>query len=359
MKINHLDLQKITARIFVLAGCSRTEAEIIAKHLIEANLTGHDSHGVIRVSHYVKWLGEERVFANKHARLITKGDSFAVFDGDFGFGQVLGEEVITAGIAMAKKSGLAIVGLRNSGHLGRIGDWAEMDGVAGLISIHFVNGNGFAILAAPFGGTDKRLSSNPICIGIPNGSKPLLLLDMATCQLSQGKAMVAKNEGKELPAGSVLDSQGKPTNDPNVLFLESAGAILPISPGHKGFGLSFLVEVLAGALTGSDTSSPESPTARCVGNGMLSIFIDQNRFGNNGEFLAEIDKLSTWVKASPPTTPGGEIILPGEPENRTRMERLKNGIDLDQETLRQFIRTARSVGVNDEEIRFITNQPVL
>lgn len=355
MKISHLNLQKITARIFVLAGCDRSESEIIAKHLIEANLTGHDSHGVIRVSHYVKWLGEQRVFANKHASLIVKGDNFAVFDGHFGFGQVLGEEVTKAGIEMAKKSGIAIVGLRNSGHLGRIGDWAEMAGAADLISIHFVNGNGYAILVAPFGGTDKRLSSNPICIGIPNGDNPMLLLDMATCQLSQGKIMVAKNEGTELPTGSILDNQGNPTNDPNVLFLESSGAILPISPGHKGFGLSFMVEVLAGALTGSDTSSPASPTVHCVGNGMLSIYIDQNRFGDNDKFLAEIDKLSMWVKDSPPATPGGEIILPGEPENRMRTERMKDGIVLDEETLSQFIRTAKSVGVKDEEINFFSN----
>ncbi|MBI5401589.1 malate/lactate/ureidoglycolate dehydrogenase [Candidatus Wolfebacteria bacterium] len=348
MKINYENVKKITARIFALAGSELREAELIAKHLVEANLTGHDSHGVMRVSHYIKWLHEKRIFVNKHVETVIKGDTFAVLDGNFGFGQVIGEEAVAIGITMAQKNGLGIVGLRNSGHLGRIGDWAEMAAEAGLISIHFVNGNGYAILAAPFGGTDKRLSSNPICVGIPRGTDPMILLDMATCKISQGKIMMAKNKGEKLPEDTILDFNGKPTCDPNLL-----GAILPLSPGYKGFGLSFICEILAGALTGGDTSSPASPTVHCVGNGMLSIYIDQKRFGDNDKFLAEIDKLTAWVKASPTITSDGEILLPGEPEQKARVERLRDGITLDEETLRQFVETAKSVGVKDEEINFL------
>lgn len=347
MTINHEKLRQLAAKVFERAGCNSGEAGIIAKHLIEANLTGHDSHGVIRVSYYVQWLREQRVFANRHAEVVVKADSFAVLNGQFGFGQVLGEEAVAIGIEMAKKNNIAVVGLKNSGHLGRIGDWAEMAGEAGLISIHFVNGNGYAILAAPFGGIDKRLSSNPICIGIPRGAWPMILLDMATCKVSQGKIMIAKNQGEELPEDSILDANGKPTRDPNLF-----GAILPLSPGHKGYGLSLMCEILAGALTGGDTSHINSPTVRCIGNGMLSIYIDQKRFGDNNKFLAEIDKLTAWIKASPTATPDGEILLPGEPEYRTRKERLENGIPLDEETWRQFVETAKSLGIKDEELIF-------
>lgn len=352
MKINHENLQKITTRIFELAGSELKEAEIVAKHLIEANLTGHDSHGVMRVFHYVKWLDSKRVFANKHVRTVVKGDNFAVLDGNFGFGQVIGEEAVALGIEIAQKQGVGIVGLRNSGHLGRIGDWAEMAVNAGLISIHFVNGNGYAILVAPSGGMDKRLSSNPICVGVPRGNNPAVILDMATSKFSHGKIMLAKNKGEKLPDDIILDSKGNPSIDPDALLGEPGGAILPLSPGHKGFGLSFVCEILAGALTGGDTSSPESPTVHCVGNGMLSIYVDQKRFGDNNKFLAEINKLTAWVKASPTATPNGEILLPGEPEYRTRKERLENGIPLDEETWRQFVETAKSLGIKDEELIF-------
>lgn len=352
MIISHIKLQQLIAKVFERVGCSPIETGIIAKHLVEANLTGHDSHGVIRVSYYVRWLREQRVFANRHVDVVVKCDSFAVLDGQFGFGQVLGEEAVAIGIEMANKNGLGIVGLRNSGHLGRIGDWAEMAGNNDLISIHFVNGNGYAILVAPFGGADKRLSSNPICVGVPRGNKPAVILDMATSKFSYGKIMLAKNKGENLPEDIVLDSKGNPSIDPDALLGEPGGAILPLSPGHKGFGLSFICEILAGALTGGDTSNPESPTVHCVGNGMLSIYIDQKRFGDNDKFLAEIEKLTAWVKASPTVTPNGEIFLPGEPEYRTRKERLENGIPLDEETWRQFVETAKSLGIKDEELVF-------
>ena len=355
MRVDHKQLRAATARVFMLAGSSREEAETIAKHLTEANLTGHDSHGVIRVSHYVKWLREGRVFANKRPEVVVKGETFAILDGGFGFGQVIGEEAVALGIEMAKKSGVAVVGVRNAGHLGRIGNWAELAAEENLISIHFVNGNGYALLAAPFGGTDKRLSSNPICIGIPHGDQPTILLDIATCQLSQGKIMMARNKGEELPPNSILDSRGRPSRDPNVLFMEPSGCILPLSPGHKGYGLSMMCEMLAGALTGSDTSSAKSPTVHFVGNGMLSIYFDLKRFRGESDFLAEIDKLISWVKASPTITPNGEILMPGEPEYRSRIEKLREGITLDDETRRQFTEAANSVGIKSEEIIFLSN----
>ncbi len=353
MRVDQQQLRAATARVFTLAGSSREEAETIAKHLIEANLTGHDSHGVIRVSHYVKWLREGRVFANKRPEVVVKGETFAILDGGFGFGQVIGEEAAALGMEMAKNNGVAVVGVRNAGHLGRIGDWAELAAGENLISIHFVNGNGYALLAAPFGGTDKRLSSNPICIGIPHGDQPTILLDIATCQLSQGKIMVAKNKGEELPPNSVLDSQGRPSRDPNVLFMEPSGCILPLSPGHKGYGLSMMCEILAGALTGSDTSSAKSPTVHFVGNGMLSIYLDLKRFRGESDFLAEIDKLISWVKASPTVTPEGEILLPGELESRTKAERLKTGIPLDDDTVSQFVGAALSVGAKKDDFKFL------
>ncbi len=344
------DLQEMVQRIFELAGSSTEEASAIAEYLVEANLVGHDSHGVIRVAHYVNWIREKRVFVNQHVEEVIKGDTFAVFDGHFGFGQVLGREAVQVGIDMAKDSGVSVVGLRNSGHLGRIGDWAIMAAEAGLVSIHFVNGNGFSMLAVPFGGSDKRLSSNPICVGIPRGETSPIILDIATCQASHGKIMVAKNKGERLPLGMIVDDNGQPSCDPNVMFGQKMGAILPMSPGHKGFGLALICELLAGALTGSDTSHPNSPTVHHVGNGMLSIYIDRKQFREETGYLSEIDKLVDWVKGSPLSTPDGEILLPGEPEERTKNDRLEKGIPLDDDTISQIADTAKSVGVPVEDI---------
>lgn len=353
MNIPNQTLLKFSAKVFKMAGCEEREAEVVAKHLVEANLVGHDSHGLIRVLQYVKWLKEGKVFANKHITTIIESASFAVLDGNFGFGQIIGEETVKKGVEMASKNGVAIVGLRNSGHLGRIGDWSLMAADAGLISLHFVNSNGFAMLAVPFGGSDRRLSSNPISIGVPRGDKPAVLLDMATCKVAEGKIMVAKNKGINLPEDTILSGTGESTCDPNIFYTAPLGSILPIAPGHKGYGLAVMCELLAGALSGGDTSSPESPTVSRMVNGMLSIYIDPKRFGDDKRFLAEIIKLENWIKASPPNKEEGEILFPGEPELRTKTKRLAEGVPLDDGTTKQLIEAALFVGLNNEDIKFL------
>jgi len=346
MLIQHTDLKTLVNSIFIAAGSSDKEADSIARHLVEANLVGHDSHGVIRVAQYIGWIREGKAFLNKHAVIINESDTFAVLDGQFGFGQVIGEEAVALGIKKAHQHGISVIGLRNAGHLGRIGDWAVMAAEAGLVSVHFVNSNGFAILAAPYGGTDRRLSSNPISVDVPTSGAFPLILDMATCSVSEGKIMVAKNAGKKLPDGLIIDGKGQPTNDPNVFYANPPGAILPLSPGYKGYGLSFMCELLAGALTGGDTSSPKSPTAGRMANGMLSIYLDQTRFSRQEGFIAEIEKLTDWVKTSPKAEPKGEILLPGELEYCTKEDRMKNGISLDETTAQQLLDAAKSVGVD-------------
>lgn len=348
MNIQHDRLRNLIAAIFHAAGCKQDEAERVAFHLVEANLVGHDSHGVIRVAPYVQWLRAGKVLAGRTMQVVFENDAIAVVDGQFGFGQTIGPQAMRLGIEKSGRHGIAVIALRNTGHLGRIGDWPLMAAKAGKVSLHFVNTSGAGILVAPFGGTQRRLSANPIAAGVPvEGGQPILL-DMSACTIAEGKIKVAYNKGVPVPENCIIDSQGKPTTDPKVFYADPPGAILSIA-GHKGYGLAVICEVLAGALTGGGCSNPKN--ADRVINGMLSIFIDPGFFQDDAAFNEELTRFIAWVKSSAKSTPGGDILMPGEIEERTKAQRLKNGIDIDETTWAQILETAKAVGVTAETIK--------
>jgi uncharacterized oxidoreductase len=347
MNIRPESLRRLTSSVFAAAGCPQEEAERIARYLVEANLVGHDSHGVIRVPSYVDWLRAGKVVANQTIQVAFENDVLAVVDGRFGFGQSVGEQALRLGVEKCARHGVAVIALRNSGHLGRIGDWALLAARAGKLSLHFVNTTGAGILVAPFGGISRRLSANPIAAGVPVAAGPPLILDMSACTIAEGKIRVARNRGVPVPEGCLLDSQGRPTTDPEVFYAEPPGSILPIA-GHKGYGLGVLCEVLAGALTGGGCSNPDN--AHQVVNGMLSILLDLAVFRPDEGFAAEVNRFIAWVKGSAKATPDGEILMPGEPEERTKARRLREGIDLDETTWRQLLGTCQSVGLSREEV---------
>jgi len=327
--------------MFAAAGCGPAERERIAHYLVEANLVGHDSHGVIRVPSYIEWLRAGKVVANQAPQVAFANDALALVDGQFGFGQVMGEHAIKLGIDKATRQGVAVVALKNSGHLGRIGDWAEMAAKAGKVSLHFVNTSGGGILVAPFGGTQRRLSANPIAAGVPVPSGPPIILDMSTCTIAEGKIKVAFNKGAKVPDGCILDSQGQPTDDPTAFYASPPGAILPFG-GHKGYGLSVITEVLAGALTGGACSHFGVDR---VANNMLSVIFDPAFFQTADGFAADIATFITHVKSSRTVTPDGEILMPGEPEARSRARKLCQGIEIDDTTWGQIVATGESLGV--------------
>jgi uncharacterized oxidoreductase len=342
MNIQHLQLQQFTADIFAAAGCHREEADRIGHYLTEANLVGHDSHGVIRVPSYIDWLKAGKVLANQNIRVDFENDVVAVVDGQYGFGQTIGEQATQYGIEKCGKHGVSVVALRNAGHLGRIGDWPLLAARFGLVSLHFVNTSGMGILVAPFGGTQRRLSADPIAAGVPvDGGQPILL-DMSSCTIAEGKLRVAFNKGVSVPEGCIIDSSGQPTTDPKVFYADPPGAILPIA-GHKGYALGFMIEMMAGALTGGGASSPSK--AGRLANGMLSIYMDPKVFQDGATFATDVKNFIEWVKSSPKTTPDGEILVPGEIEERTKAKRLAGGIELDDNTWQNLVNVAKGLGV--------------
>jgi len=343
-------LQNLVGDIFRAAGCSRAEAARIARYLVAANLAGHDSHGVVRVPRYVEMQKDGRVLADQTVSVTVDTPVLSVLDGRFGFGQSVAPQAVAIGVEKCKAMGLSAVSLRNSGHVGRVGDWAEMAAAAGLISIHFVNAGG-SVLVAPFGGAERRFSTAPYCIGVPLPGRPPLVLDFATSVVAEGKVLVASQGGKKIPGHALIGPDGAMSGDPTMLygehtstgprdFRKGAGAIRAFGD-HKGSGLALMCEILGGALTGNGCASLERRSA----NGMFSLYVDPSRIDPEHIFPPEAVRYVDHVKSAKPSEPGGEVLVPGEAEEKSRAKRLTEGILLPDDTWTSIMATARSVGL--------------
>jgi uncharacterized oxidoreductase len=337
-------VRNTAAAICAAAGSEAAEAAAISRRLVDANLVGHDSHGVIRLPRYIQDLANGGVLANRHATVALDTGALIVVDGNNGFGQIVGAEAMEIGIASAKKHGACVLALRHSAHLGRIADWAEMAADAGLASFHFVNvtGNG-ASRVAPHGGTDPRLGTNPIAAAVPRADgKGHIVLDMATSVVAEGKIAVAANRGVQTPEGWLLDKHGKPTRNPRDLYDPPGGALLPFGT-YKGYGLSLFTDILAGALTTGGGVTYKHPVPARVENNMLAIIVNPDALGDRAAFDAEVARIVAFVTASPPSD--GPVLVPGDPERATRADRLANGIPIEDETWKQIANAGASVGV--------------
>ena len=345
-------LREAVAAIFTAAGCDEAEGARIGRYLVEANLAGHDSHGVIRVPRYVHWLDTGAVHAGRRAKTVVDAGAVAVLDGDHGFGQTVGEQAIRLGVEKAREHGIAVVGLRNSGHLGRIGDWAELAAAEGLLSIHFVNTSGLGMLVAPFGGTERRMSTNPVSIGVPMPEGPPLVLDCATSVVAEGKVLVALNGGKPLPEGALIERDGRLTTDPAAIYgaiegtqphdQRTGSAAVRAMGEHKGSGISFMCEVLAGALTGGGCGKAGHKTLE---NNMLSILLDPARFGTEALMWPELERYIAFVKSARAAPGHAAVLLPGEPEEAMRARRGADGIPLPRKVRSSLALTASSLGL--------------
>ena len=279
VRIQHEALRGFVKELFAKAGSSGREAGLIADQLVEANLAGHDSHGVGSIPVYIRNVRSGDLPLNQALSIVLESGPLLVCDGEGGAGQVMGYDAIERGIARAQEHGACILGLRNSHHLGRIGHWAAQCAAADLVSVHFVNVISTPSVA-PFGGTSPRIGTNPFAVGIPRVGERPILIDFATSKLAVGKVRVALNEGKALPEGVLLTPGGEPTTNPAVLFGSPRGVLLPFGE-HKGWGLGLACELLGAALTGGNTQAgPKSRDA--VINSMLSIIISPERLGTAG-----------------------------------------------------------------------------
>jgi uncharacterized oxidoreductase len=331
-------LERGLAAAFATAGATAGEAALIARHLVEASLRGHDSHGVGLLPHYLEAIRDGMLRLGLELQVASDLGYLLVCDGGQGPGQVMAHEATRMGIERARKHGVCVVALRDSYHVGRIGHWAEQYAAAGLVSIHFVNVPGHAAVTA-FGGTAARLGTNPFAAGFPRSGGEPLIVDFATSRWAVGKVRVAMQKGETLPEGILLDADGLPGIDPSLLFATPSGALLPFGE-HKGFGLALACELLAGALTGGSTQT--GAKAQGVTNSMLSIALSPEHFGGGAAYGGRLDALAAWLASDDPR--GSPIKLPGDPERALRQKRLVEGIPVEPATWEAMIASVAALG---------------
>lgn len=329
-------------------GSGEDEVQAVAGNLVEANLTGHDSHGIGMLPRYVEALLEGGLQPNAHVRVVGGAGALLRLDGQAGFGQVIGREAMALGIERARAHGSCIVALGNAHHLGRIGAWAEQVAAAGLVSLHFVNVIARGIVA-PHGGADARFGTNPFCAGVPLAGRPPVILDFATSMIAQGKARVAHNKGEPVPPGYLIDDQGRSTTEARYGVVPPFGALLTFGE-HKGYGMALMCELLGGALAAGMTQRDDDTSRRRVLNGMFSVLVDPALVADRAAFEREALAFIEWVQASPPRAGFGPVQVAGDAERAWRAKRSAEGVPVDGTTWQEILSAAARLGVAPAQV---------
>ena len=320
-KLNSDILTHFATEIFAASRVPKAIAKEVSKSLVLANLSGHESHGVIRIIEYVEWI--ERGWVNPRGKLTVEHEQSCILqlDGGYQFGQVIGREAMALGIAKANNEGVCVVSLKRSAHLGRVGELMEQVASAGLVCFAFTNTHGAGVLVAPHGGCQRRLSANPLVAGAPLNEGPDFVMDVSTSTIAEGKIKVARSKGESLPPGLFVNGNGDLATNPEEYYADPPGALLPVG-GHKGFALSMCCEIMAGALTGAGCSKPD---VERIANGFMAFILNPQVFAGTDFVSKELAQLVRWVKSSRVQSGVDRIQTPGEPEAYARSA---NGSDV-------------------------------
>lgn len=335
-------LRAIVTSVFQAAGAPTDVAERVAHSLVENNTVGHDSHGVLRVGAYLNMLREGRVDPRGQLTVVRQTASTALLDGGRNFGQITAHRAMDAAIRKAREHDIGWVAIRNCSHAGRLGEYTVQAAEQGFMAMMFSSGSARGGGVAPYLGTSRVFCTNPITWAIPAGNHPPVFMDYATSVCAQGKIQAAIDKGVSIPEGCLLDANGEPTTDPSEQM--RGGVMLPFGL-HKGYCLSFLVEVVSSGLIGAACSAfpeyvPDFPTVMLVFN--------IEAFQPLEQFRATVDRMIAITKAARKAPGVDEILVPGEPEWKTREQRLRDGIDLPQATWDRLVQAANRLGVPAE-----------
>lgn len=338
-------LTDFARRLFTATGVPAADATTVAASLVGANLCGHDSHGVMRVPQYLGFLRDGIYKATAELTILNETPAVLAADAGWGLGQVQAHRLMRTLVPKAKAIGVAAGSLRNCGHTGRLGEYAELAAEYGLAFFGTVNSHGAGRRVAPPGGTQGRISTNPICLGVPTSGAPVVL-DFGTSVAAEGKVRVHHQSGTPAPADWLLDHAGRPTTDPGVLYADPRGSIQPFGgpQAYKGFGLGLLLDLLAGGLSGGPCSNPAAPMAG-VGNTLLFTLFDPAAFGGTDHLLQQADELTAYVRGCPMADPAKPITLPGDPERTVRAVRERDGIPIPDGTWALLTQAAGELGV--------------
>ena len=346
------DLQRFLFDVFRAAGTDVRDASIVAQHLIDANLAGHDSHGAMRLVQYVEEIDAGRIRPRQQMQIIDAWECGGIVDGSGVFGQVACHDAMQLAIDKARTSSVAAVTLRNANHSGRLGTYVEMAAQAGMIGLAMANAGGAGQWVAPFGGCEPRLSTNPLAFGAPSGKPFPVVLDMSTSIAPEGKVRNYLQREEPIPDGWLVDAAGQSSNDPHQLYATPPGALLPLggmAGGHKGYGLGFMVDVFAGAL--SAAGCPHGGTFDPLhGSGLFLLVIDIERFRVAREFIDQVSGMADYVRSSKPAAGFERILIPGEYEHEQRERRRKQGIDIPNSVWQAFRAVAKRFHNEQHEI---------
>jgi hydroxycarboxylate dehydrogenase B len=344
--LSALTLTDFAKSLFEAARVPTEDAGVVARSLVDANLCGHDSHGVMRIPQYIDFLRKGTY--KPDVPLTTLSESLAVIaaDANWGLGQVQAYRLLDQLLPKVKQLGVAVGTLRNCGHIGRLGEYAEFAAKENMALFAAVNSHGSGRRVAPPGGTEGRISTNPICMGVPTSSQPVIV-DFGTSAAAEGKVRAQFQKNQPCPEGWLIDHTGTPCTDPSVLYREPRGNLLPFggSQAYKGFGLGLVIDLLCGGLSGGACSNPAFPLPG-IGNAAVFILLNPACFGGTDHFLHETDGLSAYVRSCP-TVPGiAGIILPGDPERAAKARRLVDGVPIPDGTWELISQTARDLNVS-------------
>ena len=338
------DLENIARVLLVGSGASEQEAEIVARHSIKSNLAGHDSHGIIQIPTYIDRVKRGHIMPGAEYDVVKDTPTTTVVDGHWGFGYVVTERTMMTTIEKAKTSNVAAATVYRQSHIGRLGAYSTMAANEDMIGWITADSGRSAKAVVPFGGKEKRLGTNPISIAMPSDLEGPFFIDMATSAVAAGKINLAKARGSGIPHGWIVDRDGNPSNNPD--DLDVGGAILPLGgdQGHKGYGLSSIVEIFSGILTGLGFG--HDPSGRHNDGSFMAVF-NVAAFRELSDFKKEVKELALYLKNSD-TAPGfDEILYPGEIEHRKEIEQRDSGIFVEDATIESLKSLAAEFGVTD------------
>ena len=324
IRVSPQALRRFAADALEAAGMVAEEAAIVADSLVEADLRGIETHGIMRLPQYVQRVRAGGIRSPATLVWHPVAPSCGLLDGGAGAGQVVGVRAMTRAVELAAESGVGVVVVRNSNHLGTAGYFVLRALAHNMIGLVLTNADASVV---PFGGAARFFGTNPLAIGVPSGQPFPVVLDMATSIVAFGRVLVAAQSGQAIPAGWAVDDRGQPTTDPRAAL---AGALLPAA-GHKGYGLAFMVEVLT-AMLGGGPYGPHLPQSVLVDQpqmlGHFLMAIDVPRFVGLEVFTSRVDAMIAELHTVPAVKTGGQVLVPGEPEGRTYADRVRNGVPL-------------------------------
>ncbi len=337
---SHQALLDLGVDLFKAVGVPTDQAHIMTDHLVEANLLGHDSHGIRRLPAYVDGLRKGTLRPFDEYDVVRETPTTMVIDAKGGLGMVAAYRAMELAVERAKQYALGAVAVHHAGHIGRLGAYPPLAAAQDCIGVIMLNGG--ARFTVPFGGTERRLPPNPIAIAAPTEGDPLVL-DITTSMVAGGKIDVYYERNQPVPEGWLIDAAGNPVTDP-ATFRSGESAMLPLGGllGHKGYGLGMMIDAIAGGLSWAGCST-EKPTRGSSGFVALAMRIDA--FIDVDEYKREVQSLVDWVKSSP-TAPGvKQIYVPGEIESEIRHRREVDGIVLEDVVWAQLSALAQEFNV--------------